>query len=643
MRIKTLSHVFLWILGVFCLAATGVTAKNSDRPIELILDATEAPRRLLHTVMKIPVHPGPLTLFYPQWIPGQHSPNGPINDLANLKLVAGGKDLAWQRDPIDLFSFHCEVPSHVDTLDVTFDYLGASAKDGDGLGMSSPNMTSQLMILNWYLVLLYPKGPDVRDQKVEAKITLPEGWKLGTALPIEKNRGNRTQFKAATIDTLADSPVLAGKYFAEIPIGPKSGPPHFLILAGDSAAAIAIPPELKAKYDNLVVEAKALFKSQHYRSYRFLITLSDAISPNAVEHQESSDNRMPERFFIDDSFRNFSLTWYTPHEFVHSWNGKYRRPEAMTTSNFQTPLRTDLIWVYEGLTHYLGYLLTGRSGFYSPEISKENYALVVEAMRSQKGREWRSLGDTSVSAPILYFSRPDWASRRRSVDFYDEGALLWLDVDTFIREKSGGKRSLEDFLRLFFGGSETGAQRGKPYNFKDVVAALNEVLANDWTKFFEIRLNSRERAPLDGISRSGWKLVYHDSPGDLVKAHETEDKAQNYIPSLGFIVKEDGTIVDVVPGTLADKADVGPGMKVLGVNDRHFTPDRLREALTTSKTSKKPLRLLLENQDYFQNASLDYYAGNRYPFLERDKSRPDLLTEIFNPLVPRAGGTKSAK
>jgi predicted metalloprotease with PDZ domain len=615
-------------LAVVFLLPLPLRAADPPRPIELSVDATEAPRKLLHARLVIPVSPGPLTLYYPKWIPGEHAPTGPITELSGLKLRAGGKAVAWRRDDVDLYAFHCTVPDGADALEATLDYLAPSTRDAFTSGIS---MTERLAILNWNQVLLYPKGRPVREQTARASLTLPPGWKLGTPLPVEATKEAHTQFKEVSLETLVDSPVLCGVHFKEVPLACKDGPPHFLVLACDSAAGLELAPELKAQYERLVAEAGALFGARHYHSYRFLVTLSDAFRPDGIEHHECSDNRVPERFLVDDAYRKQWEMWLLPHEYVHSWNGKYRRPDGLATTDFQQPMKTKLLWVYEGLTQYLGHVLAARSGLFSPELSRENLAVIADWARSQRGRTWRPLQDTTTAAPHLYSARGEWASRRRGVDFYDEGTLLWLDVDTLIREKTEGKKSLDDFCQAFFGGKD-GAPEVRPYSFDDLVKALNEVAEHDWKGFLEKRLTGTDaEPPLDGLARGGWKAAYRDKPGDLLKTRDGDDKTVNLTASIGLLLKEDGQVLDVIPETPADRAGVGPGMKVLGVNNRRMTADRLREAVAATRSGREKLVLLLENHDYFKTVTLDYADGAKYPHLERVSGKADVLGDILRP------------
>jgi predicted metalloprotease with PDZ domain len=616
----------LWLTAAALLVPGMAVAAEPSRPIELTLDATQAPRKLLHARLVIPAEPGPLTLYYPKWIPGEHSPSGPINDLSGLKMSAGGKSLAWRRDDVDLYAFHCTVPEKADAVEVTLDYLATASKEGFSSGAS---MTNKLAILNWNQVVLYPKGRPVRDISVRASLTLPGGWKQGTALPVDGEKGASVQFKAVSLETLVDSPVLCGAHFKEIPLGGAEGTQHYLVLACDSAGGLEVSAELKTHYEKLVTEAGHLFGARHYRSYRFLVSLSDHFREDGIEHHECSDNRLPEHFFTDEAYRKQWGCWLLPHEYVHSWNGKYRRPDGLATPNFQDPMKTKMLWVYEGLTQYLGLVLAARSGLFGAELSQENFARIADWARDQRGRTWRPLDDTTVAAPHLYYAHDEWASRRRGVDFYDEGALLWLDVDTLIREKTGGKKSLDDFCRAFFGGKD-GAPEVRPYTFEELVKALDEVSPHDWKAFLEKRLTSTDgEPPLDGLKRGGWEVVYKDKPGDLLKNRDSDEKTIGLTSSIGVLLKEDGQVTDVIPGKAADKAGVGPGMKIIGVNDRRFSSERLKDAVEATHGGKEKLVLLLENDEYFKTVTLDYADGAKYPHLKRVKDKPDVLSAIF--------------
>ncbi|MBI3409620.1 MAG: M61 family metallopeptidase [Planctomycetes bacterium] len=591
--------------------------------IEINLDATETPRRLIRTQMVIPVQPGPLTLYYPKWIQGEHAPNGPINDLSGLKLQANGKPITWKRDDLDLYAFHCIVPDGAKTLEVNLEFL---APTGD--------ISAKLAFLNWHHVLVYPKGTPVYDLQVRANIKVPQGWKLGTSLPLEWNKDNVAQSKTVPLYTLIDSPILCGAHLREIPIGPKDGPPHYLVIACDSPAGLEISEAVKSQYDHLVEQAGELFGARHYRGYRFLCACSDHVGQGAVEHHESSRNHLPERFFVDDSYRKSVGVWVLPHEYVHSWCGKYRRPEGLATDDYQKPYKTRDLWVYEGLTEYLGFVLTGRAGMYTSAQSREQFASIADWAKLQGGRTWRPLEDTTVAAPHLYHARNDWSSRRRGVDFYDEGALLWLDADTLIREKTKGLKSLDDFCQGFFGG-KSGPPEVKAYSYGDIIQSLNDVVAHDWKAFLDKRLTSTDpEPPLDGIARGGWKLVYRPMAGDLLKTSESLEKSLYLSSSIGLSINSDGQVNDVTPGRAADKAGIGPGMKLLAVNGRRYSPERLHAAVAATAMDKEKLALLLENRDYYDTFVLNYTDGARFPHLERDGAMVDWFTEIFSARKP---------
>jgi predicted metalloprotease with PDZ domain len=621
-----------------CLALTPILAHpapiraqgDSSDPIRVSVDATEAPRRFLCATLLIPAKPGPLTLYYPKWVPGEHGPTGPINDLAGLKITAAGKPVAWQRDEVDMYAFHCDVPAGADYVEVSLNFLAPPS----GAFSSGSSTSDRLAVLSWNQLVVYPKGPAARDLRFQASVRLPKGWKLAGALTSRPGQGDLIEFDPVPLETLVDTPMQCGEFQHLVPIGPPGGPKHAIAIAADSPTTARLDDAFKADLDRLVDEAGRLFGSRPYPHYTFLLTLSDKVAHFGLEHHESSDNRGPERLLADDRIRKSMWGMLLPHEFVHAWNGKYRRPRDMITDDYQQPQRTKLLWVYEGLTQYLGVVLTTRSGIWTPEQFRGHLAGVGAWAKNQRGRSWRPLEDTTVAAQLLYGARGDWGAWRRGVDFYDEGTLLWLDVDTLIREKTGGKKSLDDFCRRFFAHTPSDPHV-KPYTIEDVVADLNAVAPHDWKGFLAARTaTTNSEPPLDGISRGGWKLVYGEKPTEFLEANEGETKTLDFASSLGLLLREDGQVADVIPGTAAHKAGVGPGMRVVAVNSRRFSPKVLRDALVAEK--KDGLALMVENGDYFHLLKLAYTGGARYPALERDPAAPDLIAAITQPLAPQA-------
>jgi predicted metalloprotease with PDZ domain len=614
----------LGLSAAACLIAFLSPPAMAADAIRLHLDATDAPRQRLEVHLVIPTKPGPLTLYYPKWIAGEHGPSGPVTDLAGVKIRADRKAIAWRRDDEDMFALHLTVPPGATQIEVDAELLTPPGQRG--------SMTPRLAVLYWNQVLLYPADSAIQETQVAASLTLPKDWKMACALPVEKTDADGDiRFKTVTLERLSDSPVLCGRYMKEVALGPPDGPKHWLCIAADSEAALELTPELKANYERLVAEGKALFGATHYDSYRFLLTLSDQVAHFGLEHHESSDNRQAERMLIDPLYRKTYAAVLLPHEFVHSWNGKYRRPAGLVGRDFQEPMRTKMLWLYEGMTEYLGRVLAARSGLWTPEISRDSLARIAEWSKNQSGRDWRSLEDTAVAAQKLYSARPEGEARRRGVDFYDEGALVWLDVDTLIREKTGGKKSLDDFCKAFFGG-KSGPPQVKTYEFDDVLAALNSVLPYDWKGFLEKRvMQAGAEPPLDGIGRGGWKLAYAKERTKGQESAETDKKELDLTASIGLLLKDDGTVVDVIPAKPADTAGMAPGMKLVGVNGRKWSAELLRTAIAGTKDGKGKLELLCENDDFFETFPLPYADGEKYATLERVSAKPDLLGEIFKP------------
>jgi predicted metalloprotease with PDZ domain len=612
-------------LRVVCIALLSVSGWCTNAPtVTLSVDATSAPRKIFHATLSIPATGGDLTLYYPKWIPGEHAPDGPIIDLAGLKFNAGGKTLKWRRDTLDGFTIHVEVPAGVTEVHAELDFLSpATFAGGFSAGSSA---TAKLAIISWNQVLLYPKGYRSDDITYTASLKLPEGWKFGTPLPIASQSGSEIHFAPASLTTLVDSPVIAGEFLKVVPLA--QDPPTEMDIAADSAAALDAPAELWDHYKSLVDQAQKLFGAHHYRDYHFLYTLSDHVAHFGLEHHESDDSRVDERALVDEGARKMAAG-LLPHEYVHSWNGKFRRPADLATPDYQQPMQDDLLWVYEGLTNYLGFVLTARSGLLTAVEDRDDLALTASALDHLPGRQWRNLQDTADAAPQLYFAPDAWHSWRRGTDFYDEDTLNWLWVDVIIRQQSQGKKSIDDFCHLFHGAPSTGPMV-KPYTFDDVVNALNQVATYDWRGFWTERLtNHGPGAPLGGIEGSGWKLTYDETPSEMLNGAAGEYHAVPAGFALGLELNNDGGISDTTEGDLAAKAGMGPGMKVIAVNGRRFSGEVLREAIKAAKTSSVPIELLVENDEYFKIYKLDYHGGEKYPHLVRDESKPDLLTDIL--------------
>lgn len=610
-------------------ALAAAIAQAQPQPIKISVDATDITRRLVHAKMVYPVKPGPFTLLYPQWIPGEHGPTGPIADLVGIKVSANGQPIPWKRDLVNMFAFHMDVPAGVSSLDVSIDFISPPETPGFSSGSSA---TSEMAVLSWNQFLLYPSGTPTDQLNVQADLKVPNGWRYGTALPIASESGNTIRFQPSSLTTLIDSPVISGAHFRTIDLSPNSKPSHFLHIAADSDSALEVTPEQVTHYRNLVKETGALFGARHYRDYHFLLSLSDHVAHFGLEHHESSDDRVGERSLVDDSLRRLT-SGLLPHEFTHSWNGKFRRPAGLATPDYEQPMKGDLLWVYEGLTEYLGEILTPRSGLSTPELYREDLAMSAAMLDTEVGRQWRPLQDTATAAQVLYSARGDYNDYRRNVDYYPEGTLIWLDADVTIRQLSGGKKSLNDFCQLFHGG-QSGPPQVKPYTFEDIVAALNTVQPYDWAKFLRDRLDSTSpHAPLNGILNGGWKLTYTDTPTGLWKDAEGESKGVNMSYSIGLKIHDDGKVDDVKIGSPAQLAGIAPSVKIVAINNRAYNSTVLHDAMKAATKANEPMEFLLRDGDVFQTVKVNYHGGEKYPHLERDSSKPDLLTEIIAPLA----------
>lgn len=628
------------MLGFLILTALlAIRGAGADEPVTLSVDARDAPRHILHARMTLPAKPGPMTLVYPKWMPGEHGPTGPVVDVVGLQITAGGKTLPWRRDPTDMYQFHLEVPAGVSKIEASVDFATPASTEGFTSGGSA---TSNLLILSWHQVLLYPAGPKADDVIFKADLRLPLGWKAATSLEPDTTQPSDTgsggaqppgtgpiHYKPVGLTTLVDSPVLAGAHFRTVPLSPPGDPkPAFLHMAADGEEALQPKPEVLENYKHLMSEVTTLFGARHYDKYHFLLTLSDHVAHFGLEHHQSSDNRIRERGLTDDD-RRFLHAGLLPHEVVHSWNGKYRRPTGLMTPDYRQPVDSSMLWVYEGLTNYLGDILTARSGLRTQEQFRDDLAWAAAVLDNRPGREWRPLVDTATSAQLLYDASDAWASQRRSVDFYDEGTLIWLEADTLIRKQSGGKRSLDDFCRLFHGGADS-PPAVKPYAAEDVYKALNQVAPYDWKAFFDERIQKvRPRAPLGGLEAGGWRLTYVPEKTPLLQAREEVDDITDARFSIGILVNKDAAVVDVLGASPAARAGLAPGMKLVAVNGRRFSRRVLEDAVRNAKGSRSPIEVLAENAEFFRTYNVEYFDGPRYPTLVRDTTKPDVLGEII--------------
>jgi predicted metalloprotease with PDZ domain len=622
-------RIVLFVLSFASLAPLG--RAQSAQTISLVVDATHAPEGLVRSRMVMPVKSGPLTLYFPKWIPGEHGPDGPISNLAGLKISASGKTISWERDLLDVFTFHINVPNGAATLDIAFDYIEPS---GSGSFSGAPSATEKLVVISWNQNVLYPAGAPADQLTYQAKLVLPEKWKFGTPLPVEKQAGAEISFKPVSLERLVDSPVVAGEYYRAIDLTPPGEPIHHEIdLVADSAAALNMSAQTQKGLTSLVAESGKLFGVRHYREYHFLLTLSDHVAHFGLEHHECNDSRLPERVLLSPD-ASFHLGGLLAHEFVHSWNGKFRRPVDLSTPNYEVPMKTDLLWVYEGLTDYLGPLLAARSGLWTSEQYHEALAnIAAELGPGRPGRTWRPLLDTAVAEPGVR-SGIDWLNWRRGVDYYDEGDLIWLEVATILHREGHGPKSIDDFCHMFQGGKNSGPEL-KTYTLEELVHTLNGIAPYEWAGFFHERLNSTSaEAPVRGIENGGWKVVFNsDAPRMPGRRGQSAEHIEKY--TLGLLLAEDGGVVDSTVGGLASNAGISPGMKVVGVNGRLYTHDLLKDAILGSKDGSQPISLLVIHDEYYKTCAIEYHGEPRYPHLVRAEGRDDYLDELIK---PRAGG-----
>jgi len=617
------------LLVVVALAVSPARAAETP-PIALSIDASQVARKVLHVRVEIPASPGNLTLLYAKWMPGEHGPTGPLANLVDLHLSANGAEVPWWRDPVEMYQIHLTAPAGATRLVAEADFLYPSS---GGSYTAGPGATDALAVINWSAVALFPAGTPADALRVMPSLRLPAGWSYATALTSQAEEGGAIRFAPVSLTTLIDSPVLTGEHLVSLDLGVHHGVAHHLSIAADRAADLAGAQELYAPMRRLVDEALALFGARHYDSYRWLLTLSDHVQHFGLEHHQSSDNRREEETLVHEANRR-TLPSLLSHEYVHSWNGKYRRPQGLLSPDYQKPMQGALLWVYEGLTQHLGLLLAERSGFWTPEYYREAVASLAAVQDTRSGRSWRPLVDTGVAAQIIFGTPRDGRPQRRGTDYYDESVLVWLDVDTTLREQSHGKVSLDDFCRRFHGGADS-SPAVLPYDRADLVKTLNELVPYDWQKLFTEHVDQiQPRLPMQGLERAGWRLVYTDQPNQAIADDETRREEHDWRFSLGFAVDKEGVLQELLPESPAGRAGMVSGEKLLGVGGHVYTPRAVAAALAEAKDAKAPIEVVAAYGDAVRIYRLDHRDGPRYPHLERIPGRPDLLEEI---LRPRAG------
>ncbi|MBI1359535.1 MAG: peptidase M61 [Alphaproteobacteria bacterium] len=607
-------------------AAPAVPAPRDVRypgVLSLTVDATDLDRKIFWVKESVPVaKPGELILLYPQWIPGNHSASGPMMDYTGIRFTGNGKPLKWVRDPANVYAFRVTVPSGVKQVDVSAQFVTA-VEPNQGSTMITPEM----LRLNWWIVSLYPAGHFSRQVMIDASVKLPEDWKFGTALETASADGDVVHFKTVGFDTLVDSPLIAGKYLRKYDLDPGGRSRVTFDVMGDTAEMVDAKPEQIETIRNLIKQADKLYGARHYNHYDMLLSVSSKLGGMGLEHQRSSDNGVGSGYFKDWDQHSVSRDLLA-HEYTHSWNGKYRRPADLWTPSFNVPMRDSLLWVYEGMTQYWGQVLAVRAGFYTKAEALDVWAMTAATYDYQKGREWRPLTDTT-NDPIIASRRPiPWRNWQRSEDYYSEGQLIWLEIDTLIRQKSDGKKSLDDFARAFLGMND-GDWGQLTYTWKDVVDTLNKVQPYDWDTFLRERiLDVVPKAPLAGFERGGYKLVYSETPSDYWKAAEKRSKGANLTYSIGLAANKDGDLTSVTWDSPAFKAGLTVAAKILAVNGEAFDADTIRNAVAATK-SGKGLELLIKTGETYKTVKIDYAGGTRYPKLERIDGAPTLLDDIF--------------
>lgn len=617
--------------ALFCLLFQSLWAASVQMNVEV--DAREISRKLLHSRIELPVKQGELILWYPKWIPGIHAPRSPIENIGGLRIEsAAGESIPWQRDKSERFRFICNIPKGVKKIVIYLDYI-CNQPSTNSRGIDS-FASSTIGVINWNTCLLYPDGYSSEEVLIDLKLQIPDGWKWGSSLQEITARSDEIQFENISLHDLVDSPIIFGKHFRKFPLNVNEIPPVTLHVSSESGAGLAIPDEIIKHYGNIATEAGILLGGAHFKSYQWLVFCSDELPNLGLEHLLSSLNGVGERDLIKMEDLQGWVGTLLPHEMIHSWCGKFRRPAGMDTPNFHSNKETQALWVYEGLTQYLSRLITVRGGLWTLDHYKQKLALTISRYLHQEGRQWRSLEDTAIDSYHLRGGSRSWVNLRRNQDYYNEGLMFWLEVDTIIRIESDGTYNLDDFCKEFLGAGYPD-QDTLPFETEDIIQILEGLADYDWRGLINKRIReTQERLPLEFVDRLGYRLQYANERSKALEKLEKDDEFASAMDSIGMTVNEEGKVASsVVPGMPVDESGIAPGMKIIGVNGRKFSLDRFREAIADSVVNEQIEFLVLDGES-FSTYEVKYADGPKYLELVRDPSKPDLLSQIFKPLRP---------
>lgn len=598
--------------------------------ITLAIDASDTTTGAYRVTETIPVAAGisKITLLLPKWLPGNHGPDGTIAELVDVRFFANGQPLVWTRDPVDVFAFHVDVPTGAGEVVAKFIHT-SPLRESEG----RITMTREMLNLQWEKMSLYPAGHYVRQIQIKPTVTVPQGWQVFTALDGKAVSGNTLTWGVTDYETLVDSPIFAGKYADRHDLGQGV----YFDLMADKPELLRIAPENLKVYRNMVDEALLAFGAKHFDHYDFLLAMTDRMGGIGLEHHRSSENQYDPKTLIDWAAGDWDRN-VIPHEFSHSWDGKYRRPAKLWTPDYRQPMQDNLLWVYEGQTQFWGLVLAARSGVQSKDMVLGQFANYAGSFTQYPGREWRSVEDTTHDPILANRKAKPFSSLARNEEYYTEGALVWLEAEAIIREGTAGKKGIDDFAKAFFGVRD-GDWGVLPYEFADVVQTLNGVYAYDWASFLKTRLQTPgQPAPLGGIERGGYKLAWKDEPNPYDKARMAAAKSISLNHSLGIAIDKDGKVTGSRWDSAAFRAGIVTGMQIVAVGGKAYDEDTIKAAVTAAKGSGTPIELLVKRDDQFRTIAVPYHDGLRWPWLERAApgKAPTGLDRLLAPRSPAA-------